>query len=87
VPTRSHAKHLNLENLLDDARPPLSVTRATLGNVLCVLGRNDFLASLGVVHYRLLVREKPVETNVEDAGGDEGVEIANVETAQVEMLA
>jgi hypothetical protein len=33
------------------------------------------------------VREKSIEAPVEDAGGDEGVDIADVETAQVEMLA
>jgi hypothetical protein len=33
------------------------------------------------------VWEEAVETPVEDAGGDEGVDVADAETAQVEMLA
>jgi len=70
---------LHLEDLLHDAGPSLSVTRLTLGNVLCVLGRNDILASLGVVHLGLLVREKPVKEPVENARSDERVEIANIE--------
>jgi hypothetical protein len=33
------------------------------------------------------VREKSIEAPVEEAGSDEGVDIADVEPAQVEMLA
>lgn len=87
VPKRSHARPLNLEDLSNDTRPPLSPTRATLLNIFGVVGRNDVLARLGVVHDGLGVREKSIEAPVEDAGGNEGVDIADVETAQVEMLA
>jgi hypothetical protein len=87
VPKRSHAKPLNLEDLSDDTRPPLSPTRATLLNIFGVVGRNDLLTRLGVVHNGLGVREKPIEAPVEDASGDEGVDITDCETAQVEMLA
>ncbi len=54
---RSHAKPLNLEDLSNDARPTLSPTRATLLNIFRVIGRNDVLARLGVVHDGLGVRE------------------------------
>lgn len=33
------------------------------------------------------MREETIEAPVEDAGGDKGVDIADVETAQVELLA
>ena len=78
---------LNLEDLSNDTRPTLSPTRATLFNIFGVVGRNDVFACLGVVHNGLGVREESIETPVEDAGGDEGVDIADVETAQVEILA
>jgi len=78
---RSHPKPLNLEELSNDTRPTLSPTRATLLNIFGVVGRNDVLARLGVVHDGLGVREKSIESPVEDAGGDEGVDIADVETA------
>jgi hypothetical protein len=87
VPKRSHAKPLNLKDLSNDTRPPISPTRATLLNIFGVVGRNDVLARLGVVHDRLGVREKSIEAPVEDAGGDEGVDIADIETTQVEILA
>jgi hypothetical protein len=87
VQKRSHARPLNLEDLSNDTRPPLSPTRATLLNVFGVVGRNDVLARLGVVHDGLGVREKSIEGPVEEAGGDEGVDIADVKTAQVEILA
>ena len=84
---RSHAKPLNLEDLSNDTRPTPNPTRAALLNIFGVVGRNDVLACLGVVHDGLGVREKSIEAPVEDAGGDEGVDIADIETAQVEMLA
>jgi hypothetical protein len=40
-----------------------------------------------MVHDGLGMREKSIEAPVEDAGGDKGVNIADVETAQVEILA
>jgi hypothetical protein len=87
VLTRSHAKPSNLEDLSNNTRPTLSPTRATLLNIFGVVGRNDVLARLGVVHDGLGVREKSIEAPVENASGDEGVDIADVETAQVKMLA
>ena len=33
------------------------------------------------------MRDEAIEAPVEDAGGDEGVDIANVETAKVGLLA
>ena len=56
-------------------------------NILGVIGRNDVLARLGVVHEGVGVRDEAIEGPVEDAGGDEGVDIADVETARVELLA
>jgi hypothetical protein len=87
VPKRSHVKPLNLEDPSNHTRPPLSPTRATLLNIFGVVGCNDVLARLGVVHDGLGVREKSIEGPVEEAGGDEGVDIADVEPAKVEMLA
>jgi hypothetical protein len=84
---RSHAKPLNLKDLSSDTLPTPSQTRAAPLNIFGVVGRNDVLARLGVVHDGLGVREKSIEAPVEDAGGDEGVDIADVETAQVEILA
>ena len=87
VPKRSRARPLNLEELSNHTRPPLSPTLATLLNILGVLSRNDVLARDGVVHDGLGVREEAIEAPVEDAGGDEGVDVADVETAQVDLLA
>lgn len=75
---------LDLEECRDHTLLPLSSTRPTLLNVLGVVGRNGILARLGVVHDGLGVREEAIEGPVEDAGGDEGVHITDVETAQVE---
>ncbi len=87
MPKRSRARPLNLEELSNYTRPPLGPTRATLLNILGVVGCHDVLACLGVVHDGLGVREEAVEAPVEDAGGDEGVDVADVETAQVELSA
>jgi hypothetical protein len=83
VPKRSHARPLNLERLSNDTRPALTQTRTTHLNIFGVVGCNDLLTSLRVVHDGLGVREKSIEAPVEDAGRDEGVDIANGETAQV----
>jgi len=84
---RSYSKPLNLEDLSDDTLPTPSQTRATILKIFGVVGCNDVLARLGVVHDGLCVREKSIEAPVEDAGSDERVDIPDVETAQVEMLA
>lgn len=78
--------YLNFKDARNDTLPPLIPTREPLLHILSVVGRNDILARLGVIHYGLGVREKAVETPIEDAGGDEGVNVADVETAQVEVL-
>ena len=86
MPKRSHALPLNLEDLSSDTGSPLSPTSAPLLDILGVGGRDDVLARLGVVHDGLRVREEAVEAPVEDASGDEGVDVADAETARVEML-
>jgi hypothetical protein len=62
------------------------VVRTLLLNILGIVGSNDILARLGVVHHGVVVREEAVETPVEDAGGDEGVEVADAK-AGIDMLA
>ncbi len=78
----SHARTLNLKDPSNDTPPPLS----TPLNILSVVGRNDVLARLSVIHDGLVVREKSIEDPVEDAGGDEGVYIPDTETAQVDII-
>lgn len=56
-------------------------TCATRLDILGILRSNDLLACLRVIHDGLGVREKLVEAPVEEAGGDEGVDIADIETA------
>lgn len=87
MPNPSHERHLNFEELSNHTRLTFSPTGATLLNILGVVGRNDVFARLGVVHDGLGVREEAIEAPVEDAAGDEGVDIANVKTAQVKLLA
>ena len=82
MPKRSRAKPLNLEECRNYTLLPFSPTRPTLRNILGVVGRNFVLARLGVVHDGLDVREEAIEAPVEDAGGDEGIDVADVETAQ-----
>jgi hypothetical protein len=72
-------KTLNLEDLSNDTRPALSAARATRLDVLGVVGGDDVLARLRVVHDGLGVREEAVEGPVEEAGGDEGVDVADGE--------
>jgi len=40
-----------------------------------------------VIHDGLGVREEPIEAPIKDTGGDKGVDIADVESAEVEKLA
>ena len=84
---RKLVRNLDLEECRNDTLLPLRPTRPTLLDILGVLGRDDVLARIGVVHDGVGVREEAVEAPVEDAGGDEGVDVADVETAQVEALA
>lgn len=87
MPERSRATPLNLEESINHIRPPLRPTGTTLLNILGVGRRNDVLAGLRVVHDGLGMRKEAVEAPVEDASGDEGVDVADVETAQVELSA
>ena len=63
--------------------PPLSPTGAPFLYILGVVGGDDVLARLGVVHNGRGVWEEAIEAPVEDAGSNKGVDIADVETAQV----
>ena len=73
-------KALHLEDLSNNIPPPPSPIRATLLNIFGVVSRNYVLARLGVVHNGLGVWEKSIKAPIEDAGRDEGVEIADIET-------
>lgn len=87
VPKRDHATSLNLKDFSDDTRPSSRQTRVPLLQIFSVIGRNNILTSLGMVHHGLGMREKSIEAIVEDTSGDEGINIADVEANKVEMLA
>ena len=72
----------NLEELRNHTRPPFSTTGTAFLNILGVVGRNDILARLGVVHDGVGVREEAIEAPVEDPGSDEGVDVADAETVR-----
>ena len=77
---------LDLEGSYSNTRPPaLSVTGATFLYILGIIGGDDILARLGVVHDGRSVREEAIEAPVEKACGNEGVDVSDVETAQVEI--
>lgn len=78
---------LNFEELSNHTRPSLIPTDATLLDILSVVGGDDVLACLRVVHDRLSVRKEAIEAPVEEASGDEGVDIANIETVNDELSA
>jgi hypothetical protein len=78
---------LNLKHTGSKTWPPPSQACATLFEMFCVVGRNDFLARLGMVHDRLIMREISIKPVVDNGRSDEGVYIANVKTVQVEILA
>lgn len=65
----------------------LSIARATLSNILGVIGFDDILAGLSVVHDRLGVGEVSVEQPVENPGGEEGIHVADGEPVQVQWSA
>jgi hypothetical protein len=67
---QSRARPLNLKDFSNDTRPALSPARTTLLNILGIVGGNNVLASLGMVHHGLGVWEKPIEGPVEDTGSD-----------------
>ena len=87
VPNWKRVEPLNFKECRNNALLSLAPTRPTLRNVLSVIGCNDVLASLGVVHDGFSVREEAIKGPVEDAGGDEGVDIADVETASIQSVA
>ena len=76
----------DLEECSNHTRFPLGPTGPTLVHIFGVLGRNNVLARFGVVHDGLGVGKEAVEAPVEDAGGDEGVDVADVETANYKNL-
>lgn len=65
---------------------PLSITRATLVDILGIVGRNDLLAGLGMVHDGLGMREESVEEPVEETGGEERVDVADGKPAQSQPI-
>jgi hypothetical protein len=75
-------RSLNLEDLSNETLPPLSAPL----HILSVVGRNDVLARLGMVHDGLGVRKKFIEAPVEDAGCEEGVDVSDAETVQVDII-
>ena len=56
-----------------------NIALTTLLDILRIVGCDDLLASIGVVHLRLLVWEETIEDPVEQAGGEEGVYVADSE--------
>ncbi len=57
----------------------------TFFHILGIIGGDDILACHGEVYDGLSVWEEVIEPPVEDPGGDEGIDIADGETAQVEI--
>lgn len=84
---QSRTSLLNLEHSSNHARSSLNPAGATLLKILGVVGRDDVLARHGVIHHRLSVWEEAIEAPVENAGGDERVQVADVETARAELSA
>lgn len=76
---------LDCEESLSNTRLPLRITGATFLHVLSIVGGDDILARLGVVHDGRGMWEEAIEAPVEEASGNEGVKVANAETAQVEI--
>lgn len=70
---------LDLEEARDDTRSVFRPAGATFLDVLGVVGGDDILARLRVVHDGRGVREESVEDPVEDSGRDEGVDVADGE--------
>lgn len=79
-------RYLNLEHSRDQTWPPLIPACATLLDILGIVGSNDVLTSLSVVHDGLCVREESIEAPVEDAGGDKRVDISDAETVKVNTV-
>jgi hypothetical protein len=64
-----------------------SQTCATCLNILGILGRDDVLTGIGVIHDRIVMWGEFIESPVENTGGEEGIDVSDGETAQRNMLA
>lgn len=84
--TKSSQPFLDRKNPVDQTRLPPSPAGAALLKIFGIVGRNNILACLWVVKHRLGVREEMIEAPVEDAGREERVNVANVETAPVTCI-
>lgn len=56
--------HLDLEESGNEARSPLNTAGASFFNVLGIVGRDDILACLGMIHLGLGMWEEAVEAPV-----------------------
>lgn len=56
---------------------PLGIAGTALRYVLGVVGSDDLLAGLGMIHLGLFVREEPIESPIEYARGEERVDVSN----------
>ena len=59
-----------------------NIALTTLLDILRIVGCDDLLASIGVVHLRFIVREEAIEDPVEQTGGKEGVNVADSEAGK-----
>ena len=67
---------LGPEHAGDDAWSSLS---STLLHILSIISSNDILASLGMIHHRVVMWKEAVEAPVEHTSSDERVDVANGE--------
>lgn len=81
VPKTSYTRPLDLEERSNDTLLPLSANFPTRFHILRIVGRNDILARLRVIHNRFGMRSEAIEAPVEDPRGNEGVYIPDVEPA------
>lgn len=85
--THSALKHCTLLLYLECSRDntrlmPLSIASPAFRNVLGIVRCDYLLARVGIVHDRLSVGEESVEQPVEDARGEERVDIADREAVR-----
>lgn len=69
----------NFERLGYDRRLPLSSNSTTLLKIFSIVGCDNILPRLSMVHDGFIMWEKPIEAPVEDTSGDKGVDVANIE--------
>ena len=68
---------LDLEHAGQHVRlAPFGVTSSAVADVPSIVGRDDILTGLRMVHIGVVVREEAVEEPVEDAGHEEAVDVA-----------